>query len=326
MTSSVRFAHGSATSQSRYVRETVYSAAATGIFDRRSSSRSASFLTGLGHAGRFDLLGELLDLLGLIVAFAELLLDRLHLLAQEVLALVLADLGLHLRLDLRAELEHLELLDQDAVQVVHPRADVERLEDFLLHRRADRREARGDEVGEPARLGDVHGERLQIVGEQRRQRDDLLEVRLDVPRQRVDLEPIGVVGVLARGADPRAQVRMRRDDVVELQAREALDDQAQAAVRQLEHLVDVRRGADGVEIVLARLLDRRVALREDGDQLAVRDRIVDQADRALARHRQRHERIGKEDRVAQRQNRQLRRNRHSGRSADVRSSGFRSSS
>ena len=88
----------------------------------------------LGHAGRFDLLGELLDFLGLIVAFAELLLDRLHLLAQEVLALVLADLGLHLRLDLRSELEHFELLDQDAVQVVHPRADVERLEHLLLDR------------------------------------------------------------------------------------------------------------------------------------------------------------------------------------------------
>ena len=78
--------------------------------------------------------GELLDFLGLVVALAELLLDRLHLLAQEVLALVLADLRLHLRLNLRAELEDLELLDQDPVQVVHPRADVERLEHFLLHR------------------------------------------------------------------------------------------------------------------------------------------------------------------------------------------------
>src|SRR3982751_5742785 len=35
ITSSVRLVHGSATSQSRYVRETVYSAAATGILDRR---------------------------------------------------------------------------------------------------------------------------------------------------------------------------------------------------------------------------------------------------------------------------------------------------
>ena len=134
ITSSVRFAHGRATSQSRYVRDTVYSAAATGIFERRSSSRSASFLTRLGHAGGFDLLGELLDFLGLVVALAELLLNRLHLLAQEVLALVLADLGLHLRLNLRSELEHLELLDEDPIQVVHPRADVERLEHFLLDR------------------------------------------------------------------------------------------------------------------------------------------------------------------------------------------------
>ena len=49
MTSSVFLAHGSATIQSRYVRATVYSAAAGGIFDRRSSSRSASFFTASGN-------------------------------------------------------------------------------------------------------------------------------------------------------------------------------------------------------------------------------------------------------------------------------------
>ena len=108
------------------MRATVYSAAAAGIFESRSSSRSASFLTSSGMPGGFDLLAELVDLLGLVVALAELLLDRLHLLAQEVLALVLADLRLHLRLDLRAELEDLELLGQDAVELGHPLADVER--------------------------------------------------------------------------------------------------------------------------------------------------------------------------------------------------------
>ena len=116
------------------MRETVYSAAATGIFDSRSSSRSASFLTAFGHAGAVDLRAQLVDLLRLLVAFAELLLDGLELLAEEVLALVLADLRLHLRLDLRSELEDLELLDQDPVQRVHARADVERLEHFLLDR------------------------------------------------------------------------------------------------------------------------------------------------------------------------------------------------
>ena len=46
---------GSDTSQSRYVRDTVYSAAATGILARRSSSRVASFSTasGMPAAGIF---------------------------------------------------------------------------------------------------------------------------------------------------------------------------------------------------------------------------------------------------------------------------------
>ena len=92
-------------------------------------------LDGLRHAGRLDLLAQLLDLFLLVVVFAELLLDRLELLAQEVLALVAADFRLHLRLDLRAELQDLELLDEDPVQAVHPRADVERFEHLLLGRR-----------------------------------------------------------------------------------------------------------------------------------------------------------------------------------------------
>ena len=91
----------------------------------------------------------------------------------------------------------------------------------------------------------------------------------------------------------------------EREPRQTLDDEAEAAVRQLEHLVDVRRRADRVQVGLHRLLDGRVTLGEDGDQLAVRDRVVDQADRAFARHGERHERIRKEDRVSKRQDRQL---------------------
>ena len=48
-----------------------------------------------------------------------------------------------------------------------------------------------------------------------------------------------------------------RHDLVEREPREPLDDQPQAAVGQLEHLVDVRRRADGVQVGLLRLLHRR---------------------------------------------------------------------
>ena len=109
-----------------------------------------------------------------------------------------------------------------------------------------------------------------------------------------------------------AQVRLgRRRTLVEVQARQALDDEAQAAVGQLEHLVDVRRRADGIEVLLLGLLDGRVALREDGDELAAGERVFDQADRALAGDRERHERMREQHRVPQRQDRQLGRNRQS---------------
>jgi hypothetical protein len=55
---------------------------------------------------------------------SPLLLNRLHLLAQEVFALVLADLRLDLGLNLRAQLEHLGFLDEEPVEQIETRAHV----------------------------------------------------------------------------------------------------------------------------------------------------------------------------------------------------------
>ena len=225
----------------------MYSAAAAGIFDRRSSSRSASFLTASGMpaasifsaSSSISLVWSSPSPSSFWIAFicSRRKYSRWFLPTSDCTCDWIFDpssstssslIRIRFRLSMRA-------------------ADVERLEHLLLHRRADRRQARRDEVGEPSRLGDVHRQRLQIVGEQRRQRDDLLEVGLDVPRERVDLEPIGVVGVLAGGADAGPQVRLRRDHLVEREPGQALDDQPQAAVGQLEHLVDVSGGADRVQ-------------------------------------------------------------------------------
>ena len=57
---------------------------------------------------RLQALPQLLQLGQLGIALAQLLLERLQLLAQEELALALLHLGLDLRLDLRAELDDLE--------------------------------------------------------------------------------------------------------------------------------------------------------------------------------------------------------------------------
>ena len=263
---------------------------------------------GLRHAGRLDLLPQLLDLLGLIVVLSELLPNRLELLAQQVLALALAHLRLHLGLDLRAELEHLELLDEDAVQLIHAGADIERIEHLLPGGRRQRGQARRNEVGQLAGLGDVPGQCLQLVGEERRQRDHLLKVVLYVSLQGVDLETVVVGDDLFGSPHRRAQEGLRREDAVQRHARESLDNQPQAAVRQLEHLVDVRDRADAVEIVLAGLFRRRLALREDADELVALDGRLDEPHGTLSGHRQRHEGVGEQNRVAERQDRQLRRN------------------
>ena len=78
---------------------------------------------------------------------------------------------------------------------------------------------------------------------------------------------------------------------------------------QPEHLVDVRGRANRVQVLLVRFVERGVALREHADDLARIDGLVDQPDGALARNRQRHERIGEQHRVAQRQQRELWRDR-----------------
>ncbi len=67
----------------------------------------------LWQAGLVDPTSELRELGLISVCLAELLLDRLQLLSQHVLALRLLHLGLNLRLDLRAQLEGLELAVQD---------------------------------------------------------------------------------------------------------------------------------------------------------------------------------------------------------------------
>ncbi len=186
-------------------------------------------------------------------------------------------------------------------------ADVERLQHLLLGFGGDGAQARGNEIGEPAGIGDVGRQRLQVVRHQRRQRHNLLEVGLDVPLQRVDLEVVFVLQDLRCFGRLAAQVRTRRRDLVEAHARQALHDDSQAAVRQLEHLVNLAGGTDFVQVALPRFVFARFALREDGNGLSAGDRFVNQLDGAFTRHGERHEGLRKQHRVAQRQHRHFRR-------------------
>ena len=94
-------------------------------------------------------------------------------------------------------------------------------------------------------------------------------------------------------------------DLQDAEALDPLDHQPQRAVREAEHLVDVGERAGGVEVALERLVDGRVALRQDADDLALLDRVVDERHRALAGDRERQHRLREQQRVAQRQDADL---------------------
>ena len=285
---------------------TPYSAAADGSF----SSRCELAVRGLAHllgqlAERSEALAQLGDLCLLRVVLAELLLDRLQLLAEEVLALALLHLRLDLRLDLRPELEHLELATQDRRDRAQPLLDVHLLEDLLALLGPDRAERRGDEVAERARVVDVRRSELQLFGQVRREADDPPEQALHVARQRLELgcllEHVGERAELAE------QIGVDVETVLELHALDALDEDAQRPVGDLDHLVDERDRADVVDVVPAGRLDRAVLRRDQREQAVAGDDVVDQPDRALLSDRERRHRLREHHGLLQRQHRQRRR-------------------
>jgi len=244
---------------------------------------------------------QLVQLRGIRITFPELVLDRLQLLAQEELTLTLFHLLLDLRLDLRAELEDLELPVQDRRDLAQPRFDVALLEQRLLLDGLQT-QRRGNEVAERARILNVRSGDLQLLWQVRHQADHATEERLHVARQRFDLARLLQ---LVRQLDELAhEVRVVLQRPVEADAPNTLDEDAQRAVGNLDHLVDHGRRTDRVQVVPAGLLRFLVLHRHERDVAVPRDDVLDELDRAFLADCERGGKAGEDDRVLEREHRQ----------------------
>ncbi len=134
------------------------------------------FLHVLRHPGFVDLLAQLFGLALAFVLLAEFLLNRLHLLAQVVVALRLLHLVLHFVLDLGAQLLDFDLLGEMRVHEFQPGGDAGRLEQLLLVFGGEERQRGCDEINQAAGLFDIGGDGAEFVGERWRFGDDLLEL------------------------------------------------------------------------------------------------------------------------------------------------------
>ena len=280
---------------------TPYSAAAGGRRSRRPSSRSACLRACSGRLGRLDPLAQLVDLGLLLVGLAELLLDRLELLAQVVLALALVDLRLDLGLDLGAELDHLELAGEDLREPAQPPADVDLLEQLLLLGGRDPQRP-GDQVGERRGVVDVGDRELELLRQIGDLLDDLGEGALDVAGQRLELG--GGLDDVRERLDARHQVGLLGDVVAEPHPLGPLDEDADRPVRDLEHPGDDPGDADVVELVGPGLVELGVARGDQHQHPLAREDVVDEPHRALLADRQRGQRVRIGDHVLERQHRQ----------------------
>ena len=231
---------------------TPYSAAAGGSFSSRAELALDRLARVLGQRRRSSRSRSSVELGLLLVALAELLLDRLQLLAQEVLALALLDLGLHLRLDLRAELDHLELAAEDPRARSRSRSPTSACSSSALlllgldaaasrrrggRARSGRRRSRPRAASSSGRYGTSAITRPNSV--------------LDVAGQRLDLgRLLDAVGHLARTRRRGTGSSWTR--ALEPDAADALDEDPQRPVGDADHLVDDGGGADLVEVVPAR--------------------------------------------------------------------------
>ncbi len=260
-------------------------------------------LDRLGHAGLLDAARQLLQFVRRLVQLAELLLDRLHLFVEVVLALAL----LHLRLDAAAD-ALLDLLDVDlavdvADQHLQARGDVDRLEHLLLVDQADV-QVRGDGVGQPAGVVDA-GERGEQLGRDLPvELDELLELVEQGAPEHLELALLARQQVGDRlGA--RGELTVLLAQAQDAAAGKPLDQHLDGAVRELEQLQDRRHRGDVEQLTRTRIVDLRAGLGDQQDLLVALHRGLEGANGLLPPDEQRDHHVRIDDHVPEGQDGQF---------------------
>ena len=249
----------------------------------------------LGEFRRLDLFLDLGEIVLAVLAVAEFLLDRLHLLVEVIFALRL----LHLALDARAN-TLLDLQDRDfalhqAEALLQPLGDRRRLEDMLLVDELDRKMG-GDGVGELAVIGDL-GHRRDDLG-----RHFLVELHIafefrhDGAGERLDLHLV----VLLVGDDfgiGLVEIFHARISAHDCPG-DALDEHFHRAVRQFEQLQHAGERAGLIDRFGRRIIVGRIHLCREQDMLVLLHHLFERANRLLAPDEERHDHMRKNDDVA----------------------------
>ena len=213
---------------------------------------------GLGHAGLVDLGAVLLDDRGVVLA--QLAADRLHLLAQEVLALLLLGAGLDVLADALAHLQLGQALALELERELEALGDVERLEQLDLLLEGEVGGVAGG-VGQRAGLGDraqERGDAAVVAAQLEDLLDDGAVLALELAGAAVDRDVVGALLDLDAQAAGGSVLGGAGDA-----AGDAVSSGAAAAAGQADALGDLGDRADLGELA--------VVARDEQDALLVAD-------------------------------------------------------
>ena len=251
----------------------------------------------LGHFRFGDRLVELGDLARRLVAVAELLLDRAHLLAQQVLAVAVVDRCLGALVDLARHLQNLDAVGKKIEQLVETCLQVERFQQRLFFLDADVHQS-GDEVGEPCRPLDALQRRDHFLGHLWQQAQDLDRPLLEIERAALDID-VGLDGFVDQ-LHLRGQHRIAVEELQRPKALHALADHMVRAVG-CGHIAQHRRGGTHpVQVVGSRLVGVAPALQKNAQRSLQPHGLLHRRPRTLAVDHQGHHHAREQDDIAHR--------------------------
>ena len=256
----------------------------------------------LGHAGILDALGQFLGLArrGLLQV-PQFLLNRLHLLIEVILALILLHLLLDAATDALFRLEDVILALHQPHQVLQALLDVGDLQDPLLFFQAQGH-VRGHGIRQPRGVIDTR-QRGQHL---RRYLFIELDILIEEPEGRTHQDihlPLVQGQSLAEGGHGRDEEVTGLDVMIDARPTHPLHQYLDGAVGQLQQLQHIGQGADLMQILGPRFVGLRALLGDKQDLLIAGHGTVQGADRFVPAHEEWNNHVRIDDDVPQGQDR-----------------------
>ena len=245
--------------------------------------------------GLGDPFAQFFDFRSPLVLFPQLLLNGFELLPQEIFPLGLVDPFPDLGLDLGPQFKNLKLFVEQKIDLLQPRLDLHALQNGLLVFQG-KVQSGSDQVSQNPGLFHVHGHDGQVRRKVGSQLHKLLEDPFHPRHQGLRFGGLFPLLGQSRHLGPKEGLLLGK--CTDADAGDALNQQPEAVVGHFQHLEDVSRSPDFVQVFRLDFghpffLDGR-----DSDHLIGKQGCVDELDMAFLADHERKEHFGKQNRLA----------------------------